>query len=140
MYCFLCFLGKDRSYRTIFGQSVHCTLQQVCLIFFDNTCFEIISPNQLCNRSAGPKVISRTQVRMYRYLNYIGKYRYELCCLFLSFQVDGPIEYDCSSLIRGQFLCTNLDIDEQTQQPRNCNRDTQKSTQWCEAAPGITCL
>jgi len=55
-------------------------------------------------------------------------------------KVDGPIEYDCSSLIKGQFLCTNLDIDEDTQQPRNCNRDTQKSTQWCEAAPGITCL
>lgn len=50
-----------------------------------------------------------------------------------------PIESDCSTLLKGQYLCTSLDIDSETQQPRDCNRDTQKSKQTCKAAPGIIC-
>merc|ERR1739841_432789 len=46
---------------------------------------------------------------------------------------------DCKKLIKGQYLCTNLDIDEETQQPKGCNRDTERADQICEAAPPIIC-
>merc|ERR1719273_1371083 len=49
------------------------------------------------------------------------------------------VEIDCRTLNPGQYLCTNLDIDEDTQQPRDCNRDTQKAPINCIAAPRIKC-
>lgn len=49
---------------------------------------------------------------------------------------------DCASeLLEGQFLCTNLDIDTDTQQLRGCIlvNGTGKAPQQCYAVPGIKC-
>ena len=46
----------------------------------------------------------------------------------------------CSTTLKpGQYLCTDLDIDEETQQPRDCDRDTEKAPIVCKAAPRIIC-
>jgi len=46
---------------------------------------------------------------------------------------------DCASeLLSGQFLCSSLDIDIDTQQLRGCNK-TGKAPQQCTALPGILC-
>ena len=51
------------------------------------------------------------------------------------------IEVNCkSALLPGQFLCTELLVDEETQQPRGCNRDTGTAAAApCVAAPGFVC-
>ena len=52
------------------------------------------------------------------------------------------IEVNCkSALLPGQFLCTGLLVDVETQQPRACNRDTGKAynSTMCTAAPGFVC-
>ncbi len=49
------------------------------------------------------------------------------------------VKADCKSLKPGQYLCTNLDIDPVTQQPRSCNRDTERAPMPCYASPGIIC-
>lgn len=50
------------------------------------------------------------------------------------------VRIDCSGvLITGQYLCTDLDIDPDTQQPRDCNRDTNRAPVVCYASPGIIC-
>ena len=59
------------------------------------------------------------------------------CVLFLNFQ--NYVTVDCHTLQKGQYLCTNLDIDEETQQPRFCDRDNQKAPITCIAAPQIIC-
>ena len=46
---------------------------------------------------------------------------------------------DCSQLLQGQFLCPLPDIDLDTQQPRNCDKDSKKAKIQCQAAPGIIC-
>jgi len=49
---------------------------------------------------------------------------------------------DCASeLLPGQYLCTSLDIDSETQQLRGCKQDngTGKAPQQCTALPGILC-
>ena len=47
----------------------------------------------------------------------------------------------CKTLKPGQYLCTlkRDDIDINTQQPRDCNRDTQKAPINCTASTGICC-
>eukprot|EP00088_Acartia_fossae_P003778 TRINITY_DN11618_c0_g1_i1.p2 TRINITY_DN11618_c0_g1~~TRINITY_DN11618_c0_g1_i1.p2 ORF type:complete len:198 (+),score=39.31 TRINITY_DN11618_c0_g1_i1:55-648(+) len=46
---------------------------------------------------------------------------------------------ECNTTLHtGQFLCTKLDIDPDTQQLANCSREG-KGLQECEAAPGIIC-
>uniref|UniRef100_A0A6A7FWS5 TM2 domain-containing protein CG10795-like n=1 Tax=Hirondellea gigas TaxID=1518452 RepID=A0A6A7FWS5_9CRUS len=52
-----------------------------------------------------------------------------------------PTEYhtDCSTLLPGQFLCLDRNIDPATQQPRNCNAQLHLANVTCQAAPGIIC-
>jgi len=46
---------------------------------------------------------------------------------------------DCGTqLLPGQYLCLQLHVDPQTQQPANCSREG-KSRQVCTSAPGIVC-
>lgn len=54
---------------------------------------------------------------------------------------DEPILVEnCSEeLLPGQYLCTELDIDINTQEVRGCTREG-RAWQRCEAVPGITCL
>jgi len=55
------------------------------------------------------------------------------------FYCDESDTIDCASeLLSGQFLCSSLDIDIDTQQLRGCNR-TGKAPQQCTALPGILC-
>ena len=49
------------------------------------------------------------------------------------------VEVNCKSLLPGQFLCTELLVDEETQQPRGCNRETGTAAAPCVAAPGFVC-
>jgi len=54
----------------------------------------------------------------------------------------GEETVDCSvELLAGQFLCTSLDIDTETQQLRGCKivNGTGKAPQQCFALPGIIC-
>jgi len=49
---------------------------------------------------------------------------------------------DCSKLLPGQYICDKYpDIDNSTQQPRNCQRETGKAPKAlrCQAAPGLIC-
>ncbi|TRY63015.1 hypothetical protein TCAL_00486 [Tigriopus californicus] len=47
---------------------------------------------------------------------------------------------DCpADLLPGQFLCTDLPIDPETQQPRNCHPQTRLAPAPCQAVPGIIC-
>ena len=55
---------------------------------------------------------------------------------------EDAIEVNCkSALLPGQFLCTGILVDVETQQPRACNRDTGKAynSTMCTAAPGFVC-
>lgn len=73
--------------------------------------------------------------------NEVPFFTLEMSVIFLtnfSFQ-DDFVTVDCQTLVKGQYLCTNLDIDIDTQQPANCSRDTQKAPIKCIAAPKITC-
>ena len=57
-------------------------------------------------------------------------------------ETEDVIEVNCkSALLPGQFLCTGLLVDVETQQPRACNRDTGKAynSTMCTAAPGFVC-
>lgn len=56
----------------------------------------------------------------------------------LTMTTSGGWNTNCSSLLPGQFLCTDFNVDPSTQQPRGC---TEKGTAivMCEAAPGINC-
>jgi len=54
----------------------------------------------------------------------------------------GEDTIDCASeLLPGQYLCTSLDIDTDTQQLRGCRQSngTGKAPQQCSALPGILC-
>jgi len=54
----------------------------------------------------------------------------------------GEDTIDCASeLLAGQYLCTSLDIDSETQQLRGCrlSNGTGKAPQQCSALPGILC-
>lgn len=54
----------------------------------------------------------------------------------------GEDTIDCASeLLPGQYLCTSLDIDIDTQQLRGCRQSngTGKAPQQCSALPGILC-
>ncbi|KAL7646289.1 UNVERIFIED_CONTAM: hypothetical protein RMT77_003198 [Armadillidium vulgare] len=46
---------------------------------------------------------------------------------------------NCSSLRPGQYLCLDLNIDPNTQQPKDCDPKTQTANVTCFAAPGINC-
>lgn len=46
---------------------------------------------------------------------------------------------DCSTLMPGQYLCLDLNIDPLTQQPKDCNPVVHRANVTCEAAPGIIC-
>ena len=48
---------------------------------------------------------------------------------------------DCSSLLPGQFLCLDKDIDPNTQQLRGCHlvNGSVLASQQCEAIPGVVC-
>ncbi|MCL4148789.1 UNVERIFIED_CONTAM: hypothetical protein GTU68_034271, partial [Idotea baltica] len=46
---------------------------------------------------------------------------------------------NCSDLHPGQYLCLDLNIDPNTQQPKDCDPKTQRANVTCVAAPGINC-
>lgn len=46
---------------------------------------------------------------------------------------------DCKTLVKGQYLCPQPDIDTATQQPRDCDKVTKTANIQCFAAPGIIC-
>lgn len=47
---------------------------------------------------------------------------------------------DCpDDLLPGQYLCTDLPIDPDTQQPRNCHPQTRLAPAPCQTVPGIIC-
>jgi TM2 domain-containing membrane protein YozV len=52
-----------------------------------------------------------------------------------------PVSMDCSKLLPGQYLCTDLNIDKETQQPAGCNKDSgvAPKAHRCLAVPGIVC-
>lgn len=50
----------------------------------------------------------------------------------------GSWHTNCSALLPGQFLCTELNVDPKTQQPHGCSQQG-SATVMCEAAPGIVC-
>lgn len=76
-----------------------------------------------------------------------------LSCTFATGEQEGVTEseepecwgedtIDCASeLLPGQYLCTSLDIDTETQQLRGCRQSngTGKAPQQCSALPGILC-
>ena len=52
------------------------------------------------------------------------------------------VEVDCrDELLAGQFLCEELLVDEETQQPEDCNKETGTApgAARCVAAPGFVC-
>ena len=58
-------------------------------------------------------------------------------------RVVAEVEVDCkSSLLPGQFVCEELVVDEATQQPSGCVRETNLApgALLCSAAPGFVCL
>lgn len=50
----------------------------------------------------------------------------------------GDYTTNCSSLLLGQYLCLDLNIAPETQQPRGCN-EKGRAKVVCQAAPGIIC-
>nr|ACO10335.1 TM2 domain-containing protein CG10795 precursor [Caligus rogercresseyi]ACO10782.1 TM2 domain-containing protein CG10795 precursor [Caligus rogercresseyi] len=46
---------------------------------------------------------------------------------------------DCSTLLPGQYLCSEPEIDENTQEPIDCSREGIASVQ-CMALPGLSCI
>ncbi|KAK4289510.1 hypothetical protein Pmani_037525 [Petrolisthes manimaculis] len=52
--------------------------------------------------------------------------------------VGGEYYTNCSSLLPGQYLCTDYSIDPLTQQPRGCTK-TGRAKIICNSAPGIIC-
>lgn len=59
--------------------------------------------------------------------------------LFLVVEITGEYATNCSSLLPGQYLCTDLNVDPRTQQPRGCTK-AGRAKVVCNSAPGITCL
>ena len=53
------------------------------------------------------------------------------------------VEVNCErgELLAGQFLCEELVVDEETQQPKDCNKETGTApgAARCVAAPGFVC-
>ncbi|XP_068201859.1 TM2 domain-containing protein biscotti [Palaemon carinicauda] len=58
--------------------------------------------------------------------------------LLLALGVGADYSTNCSSLLPGQYLCTDLNIDPDTQQPRDCSKEGLASVV-CTTAPGIIC-
>ncbi|KAK0064916.1 TM2 domain-containing protein [Biomphalaria pfeifferi] len=45
----------------------------------------------------------------------------------------------CSELLLGQYLCSNPEIDLDTQQPLGCSKEKQYVNAWCKTAPDVVC-
>lgn len=58
--------------------------------------------------------------------------------LFMASGVCGEYFTNCSSLLPGQYLCIDKNVDPRTQQPRGCNK-LGRAKVICTAAPGIIC-
>ncbi|XP_005110022.1 TM2 domain-containing protein CG10795 [Aplysia californica] len=45
----------------------------------------------------------------------------------------------CTDLLVGQYLCSEPDIDPDTQQARGCTKESKQVLVWCSVAPGVDC-
>lgn len=66
---------------------------------------------------------------------------FSLLVLFLFSKITQSSDWktNCSDLQPGQYLCLELNIDPNTQQPKNCDPKTETANVTCVAAPGINC-
>ncbi|GAB1610665.1 TM2 domain-containing protein CG10795-like [Argonauta hians] len=46
----------------------------------------------------------------------------------------------CTNLLLGQYMCEEPEIDLNTQQAKNCDRETRTVVVTCQTAPNITCI
>ncbi|XP_045626197.1 TM2 domain-containing protein biscotti [Procambarus clarkii] len=80
------------------------------------------------------KCLMRTPVGRH----YNSSIIWALLGLFMAAGVCGEYYTNCSSLLAGQFLCTEANIDPRTQQPRGCTK-AGRTKVVCTSAPGIVC-
>ena len=123
------------------GANCKVWLSQLCLCLMRQVLPDIFTEKQSTTQSRKSTADSDRSLKFWRKMrkklrNCIGIISFVLfiCQFSLAEQ-----HTDCSELLKGQFLCPLPDIDPETQQPRNCDKDSKKAKIQCQAAPGIIC-